>query len=33
MRVAGSPEEFQRHIATEIARWKGLVREAGLKVE
>ncbi len=31
--VAGSPEHFKNHIATEIARWRKVVREAGIRAE
>ena len=31
--VAGSPEHFRNHIATEIARWRKVVRDAGIRVE
>ena len=31
--VAGTPEQFRSHIVSEIARWKKVVREAGIRVE
>jgi tripartite-type tricarboxylate transporter receptor subunit TctC len=31
--VGSTPEEFAQHIATEIARWRRVVREAGVRVE
>ncbi len=31
--VAGSPEHFRNHITTEIARWRKVVRDAGIRVE
>jgi len=31
--VGGSPEQFKEHIASEIARWGKVVREANIKVE
>ena len=31
--VAGSPEHFRNHLATEIARWRKVVRDAGIRVE
>ena len=31
--VAGTPEHFRDHIATEITRWRNVVREAGIRVE
>lgn len=31
--VAGSPEHFKDRIATEIARWRKVVREAGIRAE
>lgn len=31
--IGGSPEVFQRHIASEIARWRKVVRDANIKVE
>jgi tripartite-type tricarboxylate transporter receptor subunit TctC len=31
--VGSTPEQFGRHIATEIARWRKVVREAGITVQ
>ncbi len=31
--VAGTPEQFRNHIATEIARWRKVVRDAGIRAE
>ncbi len=31
--VAGSPEQFKNHIATEITRWRKVVRDAGIRAE
>jgi tripartite-type tricarboxylate transporter receptor subunit TctC len=31
--VAGSPEHFRNHIAIEIARWRKVVRDAGIRAE
>ena len=31
--VAGTSEQFRNHIATEIARWRKVVREAGIRAE
>lgn len=31
--VDATPEEFGRHIATEIARWRKVVKEAGIRVQ
>ena len=31
--VAGSPEHFRNHLAAEIARWRKVVRDAGVRVE
>jgi tripartite-type tricarboxylate transporter receptor subunit TctC len=31
--VAGSPDHFKNHLATEIARWRKVVREAGIRAE
>jgi tripartite-type tricarboxylate transporter receptor subunit TctC len=31
--VAGTPEHFRNHIATEIARWRKVVRDAGIRAE
>ena len=31
--VAGTPEQFRSHIVSEIARWKKVVREAGIRVD
>ena len=31
--VAGTPEQFRTHIATEITRWRKVVREAGIRAE
>ena len=31
--VGSTPEEFAQHIVTEIARWRKVVREAGVRVE
>jgi tripartite-type tricarboxylate transporter receptor subunit TctC len=31
--VAGTPEQFKNHIASEITRWKKVVREAGIRAE
>jgi tripartite-type tricarboxylate transporter receptor subunit TctC len=31
--VAGTPEHFKTHIATEIARWRKVVRDAGIRAE
>jgi tripartite-type tricarboxylate transporter receptor subunit TctC len=31
--VGSSPDQFGRHIATEIARWRKVVKDAGIKIE
>ncbi len=31
--VAGSPDHFRNHLALEIARWRKVVRDAGIRVE
>ena len=31
--VAGSPEDFGRHLRAEIAKWRKLVEQIGLKPE
>ena len=31
--VAGTPDQFRNHIAAEIARWRKVVRDAGIRVE
>lgn len=31
--VAGTPEQFRAHISTEIARWRKVVRDAGIRAE
>lgn len=31
--IGSSPEQFARHIATEIARWRKVVKAAGMRVE
>ena len=31
--VDATPEEFGRHIATEISRWRKVVKEAGIRVQ
>jgi tripartite-type tricarboxylate transporter receptor subunit TctC len=31
--VGNTPEQFGRHIATEIARWRKVVKDAGIKIE
>lgn len=29
--IAGSPEEFARHIANEVGKWARLIREGGIQ--
>lgn len=31
--VAGTPDQFKNHLATEIARWRKVVRDAGIRAE
>jgi tripartite-type tricarboxylate transporter receptor subunit TctC len=31
--VGGSPEQFARHLVAEIARWRKVVTDAGMRVE
>ena len=31
--VGSTPEQFGKHIATEIARWRKVVKDAGIKIE
>jgi tripartite-type tricarboxylate transporter receptor subunit TctC len=31
--VGNTPEQFGRHIASEIARWRKVVKEAGIRIE
>jgi len=31
--VGTSPDEFRRHIADEITRWKALVKVSGIRIE
>jgi tripartite-type tricarboxylate transporter receptor subunit TctC len=32
-RVANTPDEFAAQIKTEIAKWAGVIRAAGIKAE
>ena len=31
--VGSTPEQFARHLVTEIARWRKVVKEAGIRLE
>jgi tripartite-type tricarboxylate transporter receptor subunit TctC len=31
--VGTTPEQFGKHIATEIARWRKVVKDAGIRIE